>query len=70
MVAVPPDMTVGPQYGLAVMTAVRLEAMLLALTILTPSGQTILAANGFSPVTLPDGRWPDAGRSTTTPCNT
>jgi hypothetical protein len=38
------------------MTAARPEAMLLALTILTPAGQKILAANGFSPVTLPDDR--------------
>ena len=56
MVAFPPDMTVGPQYGLAVMTDARPEAMQLALTILSPPGHNILAANGFSPVTMPDGR--------------
>jgi ABC-type molybdate transport system substrate-binding protein len=54
MVAFPPDLTVGPQYGLAVMKAAKPEAMLLALTILSPAGQKILAANGFRPVASPD----------------
>jgi ABC-type molybdate transport system substrate-binding protein len=54
MVAFPPDLTVGPQYGLAVMKAAKPEAMLLALTILSPPGQKILAANGFRPVASPD----------------
>jgi len=56
LLAFPPELTVGPQYGLAVMTAARPEAMLLALTILSPSGQKILASNGFRPVTMPDSR--------------
>jgi ABC-type molybdate transport system substrate-binding protein len=56
MIAFPPELTVGPQYGLAVMTAARPEALLLALTILSPSGQQILATNGFRPVALPDSR--------------
>jgi hypothetical protein len=47
MAAFPPDMTVGPKYGLAVMTAARLEAMLLALTILSPSGQKIARGERF-----------------------
>ena len=54
MVTFPPDLTVGPQYGLAVMKAAKPEAMLLALTILSPPGQKILAANGFRPVASPD----------------
>jgi molybdate transport system substrate-binding protein len=54
MVAFPPDLTVGPQYGLAVMKAVKPQALLLALTILSPEGQKILAASGFRPVTSPD----------------
>ena len=54
MVTFPPDLTVGPQYGLAVMKAAKPEAMLLALTILSPAGQKILAANGFRPVASPD----------------
>jgi hypothetical protein len=43
-----------PHYGLAVMKAARPEAMLLALTILSPPGQKILASNGFKPVTSPN----------------
>jgi molybdate transport system substrate-binding protein len=54
MVTFPPDLTVGPQYGLAVMKAAKPEAMLLALTILSPPGQKILAANGFRPLASPD----------------
>jgi ABC-type molybdate transport system substrate-binding protein len=53
MTAFPPDMSIGPQYGLAVIDKARPGAMLLALTILSPEGQKILAAAGFKPVTLP-----------------
>ena len=56
MVTFPPELTVGPQYGLAVMKEARPEAMLLALAILSPLGQKILASNGFRPTALPDGR--------------
>jgi ABC-type molybdate transport system substrate-binding protein len=55
MVAFPPELAVGPQYGLAVIGA-RPEALLLALTILSPPGQKTLASHGFRPVTSPDGR--------------
>jgi ABC-type molybdate transport system substrate-binding protein len=54
MVPFPPELTVGPQYGLAVMKGAKPEALLLALTILSPAGQKILAASGFRPVTSPD----------------
>jgi ABC-type molybdate transport system substrate-binding protein len=54
MVAFPSELTIGPQYGLAVMKATKPEAMLLALTILSPPGQKILAASGFRPVASPD----------------
>jgi molybdate transport system substrate-binding protein len=53
-VAFPPELTIGPQYGLAVMKTARPEAMLLALTILSPPGQKILAASGLKPVADPD----------------
>lgn len=56
LVDFPPELTVGPQYGLAVVKGARPEAMLLALTILSPAGQKILAANGFKPVASPNPR--------------
>jgi ABC-type molybdate transport system substrate-binding protein len=49
----PADLAVGPQCGLAVMDKARPGATPLALTILSPEGQKILAAAGFQPVTLP-----------------
>jgi ABC-type molybdate transport system substrate-binding protein len=52
----PPELATGPQYGLAVMKDTRPEGLLLALSILSPSGQKILANHGFKPVTEPDGR--------------
>ena len=55
MIPFPPELTVGPQYGLAVMKGAKPEALLLALTILSPAGQKILAASGFRPVASPDG---------------
>ena len=55
MVAFPPELTVGPQYGLAVIKGAKPDSMLLALTILSPAGQKILAANGFRPIASPDG---------------
>src|SRR5262249_22577548 len=53
LVSFPPELQVGPEYGMAVMKDARPEAMLLALTILSPIGQKILADRGFHPVTLP-----------------
>jgi molybdate transport system substrate-binding protein len=50
LVLFPPDLQVGPEYGLAVL---RPEALLLALTILSPEGQKIMTGHGFQPVTLP-----------------
>jgi molybdate transport system substrate-binding protein len=49
----PEALQVGPQYGLAVLKDAKPAAMLLALTILSPEGQAILARNGFKPVGLP-----------------
>ena len=56
MTPFPPELATGPQYGLAVMKDARPEGLLLALSILSPPGQKILAANGFKPVTAPDAR--------------
>ena len=56
MVNFPPELAVGPQYGLAVMKDARPEAALLALTILSPAGQRILANNGFKAIGLPDAQ--------------
>jgi ABC-type molybdate transport system substrate-binding protein len=54
MVPFPASLQVGPQNGLAVMKGAKPEAMLLALRILSPEGQAILARNGFKPIALPD----------------
>ncbi|MEJ8848291.1 hypothetical protein [Variovorax rhizosphaerae] len=51
-----PELQVGPQNGLAVIKGARPEAMLLALRILFPEGQAILAKNGFKAIALPQGR--------------
>jgi molybdate transport system substrate-binding protein len=56
MTPFPPELATGPQYGLAVMKDARPEGLLLALTILSPTGQKILSANGFKPVAAPDAR--------------
>lgn len=56
MTPFPPELATGPQYGLAVMKDARPEGLLLALSILSPTGQKILSANGFKPVTAPDAR--------------
>jgi ABC-type molybdate transport system substrate-binding protein len=54
MVAFPPPMQIGPEYGLAVMKNVPPTALLLALTILSPTGQEALARHGFRTVTMPN----------------
>ena len=56
LVAFPAELQVGPQYGLAVLKDARPDAALLALTVLSPEGQAILARNGFRPVGLLAGR--------------
>jgi ABC-type molybdate transport system substrate-binding protein len=53
LVAFPPELQVGPEYGLAVLKEARPEAMLLALAILSPAGQKVLADRGFRPAALP-----------------
>jgi ABC-type molybdate transport system substrate-binding protein len=49
----PPELRVGPEYGLAVMRGADPRAKDLALFVLAPEGQAILAKRGFQPVTLP-----------------
>lgn len=56
MTEFPPELNVGPQYGLAVIKDAKPAAFLLALTILSPEGQAVLAKNGFKPVGLPAAR--------------
>ncbi|WP_218511443.1 extracellular solute-binding protein [Variovorax sp. dw_308] len=56
MVPFAPELQVGPQYGLAVVKGAKPEAMLLALRILSPEGQAILARNGYKAIGLPQGR--------------
>ena len=53
LIAFPPALQVGPEYGLAVLKNAPPEALLLALTILSPAGQKVLAEHGFRPVALP-----------------
>jgi molybdate transport system substrate-binding protein len=53
VVSFPPRLQVGPEYALAVMKDAWPGAQMLALTILSPAGQKILAEHGFHPVALP-----------------
>ena len=53
LVQFPPELQIGPEYGLAVLKDARPAASLLALAILSPEGQSIMAQRGFRPVTLP-----------------
>jgi ABC-type molybdate transport system substrate-binding protein len=52
----PSELSVGPQYGLAVLKDAKPPALLLALTILSPEGQAVLAKAGFKPIGLPAGQ--------------
>jgi molybdate transport system substrate-binding protein len=53
LIPFPAELQVGPEYGLAVMTDAHPAARMLALTILSPTGQNILADSGFLAVALP-----------------
>lgn len=55
IVALPPDLAVGADYGLTLVKAARPEAAQLAFYILSPAGQAILARHGFTAVALPAG---------------
>jgi molybdate transport system substrate-binding protein len=49
----PPELQVGPEYGMAVLKDAQPAALLLALTILSPEGQKVMAKLGFKPLALP-----------------
>lgn len=51
----PAELTIGPEYGLAVVKTARPQAASLALFILSTQGQEILQKNGFVPIALPTG---------------
>jgi len=53
LVPFPEALRMGPQNGLAVLKGAKPEALQLALRILSPQGQQILAKHGFVPVSLP-----------------
>ena len=53
LVQFPPALQIGPEYGLTVLRDAHPAASLLALFILSPEGQKIMAQRGFKPVTLP-----------------
>lgn len=53
VVEFPPELQVGPEYGMAVLKDAQPAALLLALTIISPEGQKVMAKLGFKPVALP-----------------
>ena len=53
IVAVPAELAVGADYGLIVLDGAPTEAWRLALHILSPAGQAILAGYGFESGALP-----------------
>jgi molybdenum ABC transporter molybdate-binding protein len=61
IVAVPPEIAAGPEYGLAIMKGAEPHAADLALFMLSPDGQQIFSRFGFAPVGLPMG-WRAADR--------
>lgn len=55
IVALPPDLAVGADYGLTVLNTARPEAARLAFYLLSPAGQAIFVQHGFAAVALPAG---------------
>ena len=53
VVPVPDALQVGPEYGLTILKGAQPGAVDLALYILSPDGQALLAKHGFAPVGLP-----------------
>jgi hypothetical protein len=54
IVAVPPELAVGADYGLIVLDGAPQEAWRLALCILSPEGQAVLGRHGFETGGLPE----------------
>jgi molybdate transport system substrate-binding protein len=55
-VALPPELSVGPEYGLTVSRKAQPAAADFAMYLLSPPGQATLQAYGFIPVALPAGK--------------
>jgi ABC-type molybdate transport system substrate-binding protein len=55
-VALPAELSVGPEYGLTVSRKAQPAASDFAMYLLSPQGQAVLKAYGFIPVTLPAGK--------------
>lgn len=55
IVPIPQALKVGADYGLIVLKGAPPEAWKLALYILSPAGQSVLAANGFDATAVPQG---------------
>lgn len=55
ILAMPADLSVGPEYGLTISHKANPAAADFALYILSPKGQKVLKDYGFIPVTLPSG---------------
>jgi molybdate transport system substrate-binding protein len=55
-VALPEELSVGPEYGLTVSRKAQLGAADLAMYLLSPAGQATLKTYGFLPVALPAGK--------------
>ncbi|WP_315830854.1 substrate-binding domain-containing protein [Bradyrhizobium prioriisuperbiae] len=53
MITLPPELSVGPEYGLTVSKAATAGAVDFAMYVLSPQGQRTLKAYGFIPVALP-----------------
>jgi molybdate transport system substrate-binding protein len=55
-IALPPELSVGPEYGLTVSRKAQAAAADFVMYLLSPQGQASLKAFGFIPVALPDGQ--------------
>ncbi len=49
IVALPPDLLIGADYGMTILNGAGMNARSLAVFILSPDGQDILMQHGFTP---------------------